>query len=93
MKVIAWLSSLLVAFVGLFSIKKRIEARAIAKQHRRLNKAVRLVEKELKKNDQKIDAIAQAKIETIKKATTEILSRQSTGTDANALIKKVKGSR
>jgi len=90
MKFVAWIASLLAALVGFFSIKKRIEKAAIAKEHRQLNLAVKAVEKQLKKNDKVIDKQAQAKIETIRKATTEILERQTTGADANALVKKIK---
>ena len=65
---------------------------AIAKEHRKLNKAVRVVEAQLAKKDREIDAAAAEKIKTIQKATAEVLSKSKiTGTDANALIKKVKG--
>lgn len=92
MKVLAWLASIFAAVAGFFSIKKGIESRALAKQQRQLNKAIRVVEKQLKKTDDAIDAQSRKKIETIRKATTEILQKQTTGADANALVKKIRGT-
>lgn len=92
MKVFAWLASIFAAVAGLFSIKKRIESRAIAKQQRQLNKAIKVVERQLKKTDDELDQKAREKIETIRKATTEILAKRPTGKDANALVKKIRGT-
>lgn len=87
-----WLASIVAAIGSLFAIKKHIERAAIAREHRKLNKAVRVVEAQLAKTDREIDAAAAEKIKTLQKATAEVLSKSKiTGTDANALIKKVKG--
>ncbi len=92
MKVFAWLASIFAAFAGFFSIKKRIEKNAQLKQQRQLSKAVKVVEKQLKKTDDALDERAREKIETIRKATTEILAKKPTGKDANALVKKIRGA-
>lgn len=92
MKVFAWLASIFAAVAGFFSIKKRIESRVIAKQQRQLNKAIKVVERQLKKTDDELDQKAREKIETIRKATTEILAKRPTGKDANALVKKIRGT-
>ena len=87
-----WLGSIVAAIGSLFAIKKHVERAAIAREHRKLNKAVKVVEAQLAKTDREIDAAAAEKIKTIQKATAEVLSKSKiTGADANALIKKVKG--
>lgn len=88
-RVISWLLGLAAAAAGLFAFRRHIESLAAAKERRELKRAVRTVEKQLKKEDQRLDDVARARIETIRKATREILSKTPTGKTANDLIKRV----
>tara|TARA_Y100001973_G_C5137898_1_gene301337 strand:+ start:738 stop:1019 length:282 start_codon:yes stop_codon:yes gene_type:complete len=90
MKAVLWLSSVFAAILGFFSIKKRIETRAVQKERKQLNKAVKVIEKQLRKTDKRLDEQARKKIETIQKATAEILQKTPRGSDANALITKIR---
>jgi len=93
-RVFAWIVSVLASVAGLFAIKRHVEKVAIARERRELNKAVTAIEKQLAKQDSRLDAQSKAKIETIRNATREILNKTSaTGSDANALISKVRGNK
>ena len=93
-RIFTWIVSVLASVAGLFAIKKHIEKIALVRERRELGKAVTAIEKQLAKQDSRLDAQSKAKIETIRSATREILNKTSTtGSDANALISKVRGNK
>tara|TARA_R100000808_G_scaffold14529_1_gene34263 strand:- start:26371 stop:26658 length:288 start_codon:yes stop_codon:yes gene_type:complete len=90
--IVSWLLGVFGAIAGLFAVKKHVERIAVAKERRQLNAAVKAVERQLAKTDRRIDKQAEEKIKTIRAATNDILNSTTSGSDANALIAKVKGS-
>jgi len=84
---IAWLLSVAASVAGLFAVRQHFAKLAEARNARALDRAVAVVEKQLRSSDKVIDDSTREKITKIRKASRAILTAEKkTGADANKLI-------